>query len=58
MDLKLKEIIEGLSNSSGQNFFNRIVLNMGSVINADYVFIALLNEKKQTSSTIALYAKG
>ena len=46
MDLKLKEIIEGLDNTSGQEFFNRIVLNFSSVVNVEYVFIAKLNYDK------------
>ena len=58
MDLKLKGIIEALDNSSGQKFFERLVLNLSSTIDVDYVFIARINFKEHISSTIALSAKG
>ncbi|QOY54539.1 PAS domain S-box protein [Candidatus Sulfurimonas marisnigri] len=58
MELKLKSIIETLKNSSGQQFFERIVLSMASSMDVDYVFIARLDSKKNNSTTIALTAKG
>ncbi|QOY54978.1 PAS domain S-box protein [Candidatus Sulfurimonas marisnigri] len=56
--LELKNIIEALKNSSGQQFFERIVLSMASSMDVDYVFIARLDSKKNNSTTIALTAKG
>jgi len=56
--LKLKEIIEGLEDASGQEFFEKIVLNLSSVIQTDYVFIAQLDLDKRVSQTIAVAAKG
>ncbi|QOY51659.1 PAS domain S-box protein [Candidatus Sulfurimonas baltica] len=58
VELKLKNIIEALKNSSGQQFFENIVLSLASTINVDYVFIARLDDKKINSTTIALAAKG
>ena len=58
MELKLKEIIESLDNSSGQLFFDKIVLNLAAAISVDYVFIAKLDKNKHTSTTISLAAKG
>jgi hypothetical protein len=57
-DLQLKEIIEGLENSSGEEFFNRIVLNLASVIQIEYVFIARLDMRNRLSKTVAVAAKG
>ena len=58
MELRLKKIIDSLKNSSGQEFFEKIVVNLSSVLDTDYVFIARINSKKTLSSTIALAAKG
>ncbi len=58
MELKLKEIIEAVGGSSGQLFFDKIVLSLASAVGADYVFIAKLGKNKHTSTTISLAAKG
>lgn len=58
MELKLKEIIEALDNSSGQLFFDRIVTALSSSLNVDYVFIASLDDERHISKTISLAAKG
>ncbi len=58
MELKLKEIIEALDNSSGQLFFDRIVIALASALNVDYVFIASIDDERHISRTISLASKG
>ncbi|RRJ84251.1 GAF domain-containing sensor histidine kinase [Aestuariirhabdus litorea] len=58
METLLREIIEGVSNTYGEAFFNRITLQLHKVIGADYTFIARLDRQKYTSRTIALVAHG
>jgi len=58
MDLKLRKIIEGIDNTFGEEFFNRIVLNLSSVMDVEYLFIAKLNMDSKTFSTIAFAADG
>lgn len=54
----VKGIIKGIANAYGQDFFERITLQLDKAISADYTFIARLNEAKYTSRTIALVAHG
>jgi len=55
---KIRDIIEGVSNSYGEEFTNKIMLSLNRAIDADYTFIAKLNEKEYTAKTIGLVAKG
>ena len=55
---KIRDIIEGVSTSYGEEFTNNIMLSLNKAINADYTFIAQLNEKQFTAQTIGLVAKG
>ncbi len=55
---KVRDIIEGVSNSYGEDFFKKITLALDKIISADYTFIALLDEQNYSSKTIALTAKG
>ncbi|GGX36703.1 sensor histidine kinase [Undibacterium squillarum] len=54
----LRQIIEGVSNTYGDDFFISISLQLSRVIAVDYVFIALLNREAYQSDTIALVVKG
>lgn len=54
----LRQIIEGVSNTYGDDFFISISQQLARVIAADYVFIALLNREAYQSETIALVVKG
>lgn len=54
----VRDIIEGVSNSYGEDFFNKITLCLDKTIKADYTFIAWLDRDTYTSKTIALVAKG
>ena len=54
----LSKIISELKNTSGDEFFNTITLQLDKVIKADYTFIARINAQTHTSKTISLVAKG
>ncbi|NRA15238.1 MAG: response regulator [Oceanospirillaceae bacterium] len=54
----LPEIITSLKSTCGHEFFDRLTLELGKHIGADYTFIARLNKEKNTSRTISLVAKG
>lgn len=54
----IKEIIEGVSNSYGDEFFTKITLALHSVISADYTFIARINAQSYRCKTEVLVAKG
>jgi len=55
---RIQEIIEAVSNSYGDEFFNKITLSLDKVIKADYTFIAILDKEAYSSKTITLVAKG
>lgn len=54
----LHHIISALKNTSGDEFFNTIALQLDKIIKADYTFIARINKQQHTSKTISLIAKG
>ena len=54
----LHHIISELKNTSGDEFFNTITLQLDKIIKADYTFIARINKESHTSRTISLVAKG
>jgi len=58
MNDMLKNIIKALKQTSSQDFFNEIVLNLASTFEADYVFIAKVDLENSTSTSVALSAKG
>jgi signal transduction histidine kinase len=58
MQNNIRTIIEAVSNTYGDDFFNSITLALHKVISADYTFIAVFNPEKSVSKTIALAAKG
>jgi signal transduction histidine kinase len=58
MPSNIRTIIEAVSNTYGDDFFNSITLALHKVIDADYTFIALLDNERYISKTIALVAKG
>jgi two-component system, NtrC family, sensor kinase len=55
---QLTGIIEGLSDTYGDNFFKRITQELDKAIGANYTFIARIDPEKYESSTIALVAQG
>lgn len=54
----LSNIISELKNTSGDEFFNTITLQLDKVIKADYTFIARINQQAHTSKTVSLVAHG
>ncbi len=54
----LHHIISELKNTSGDEFFNTIALQLDKVIKADYTFIAQIDEQNHSSKTISLVVKG
>ena len=52
----IQEIVEAVSNSYGDEFFNKITLSLDKVIKADYTFIAILDKGTYSSKTVALVA--
>ena len=58
MQNNIRTIIEAVSNTYGDDFFNSIVLALDKTIGADYTFIATLDDEKKSAKTIALAAKG
>ena len=57
-DHKIKSIVKRLSNIQSDNFFDDICLSLSQAIDADYVFIATLDETKTKATTIAAANKG
>ena len=57
-DQMLGPIIEGVSNTSGTQFFNRITELLGHSVNADYCFIAIADTATMQATTLATYAGG
>ena len=58
MKLKLKKIIDGTETIFAQDYLNKIVLNISSAIEMEYVFIARTNLENDTSKTIAVAKDG
>lgn len=58
MDPMLATIIEKVSNTRGEAFFNSITLALHDAIHADYTFVATLDKEQYCSNTLALVADG
>lgn len=58
MDHYLRQVIEGVSNTYGEDFFNAITLTLSDIIHADFTFIARLDIERNISQSIALVAQG
>jgi len=56
MEKILKKIINGVSNTYGEEFFSVITKELDDVIQSDFTFIARLNKEKNSCETIALIA--
>lgn len=57
-DHKVKGIIKSISNINSETFFNDICISLSRAIDADYVFIAMLDDEKAIATSIALAKKG
>lgn len=58
MLVHIKDIVESLSNSYGDEYFSKITLALSKIINADYTFIGRLNMETYSCKTEVLIAKG
>lgn len=58
MDLELQAIIEGVSNTQGDDFFQSITDQLAKVIKANYTFIARLDVEQHMSRTISMSVNG
>ena len=58
MENILKEIIEGVSNTCGDEFFSVITQQLDKVIQSDFTFLARLHPKSQQCEVITLVSHG
>ena len=58
IDDKVRSIVRKLSEAKGQHFFDNIVTALAQVIDADFTFIAELDDEFTTATSIALAADG
>lgn len=58
MQDKIRQIIRGLSNTSGEEAFQRFVQNLAQAVSADRVFIGRFNPGPNTLTTLAYFANG
>lgn len=54
----IQEIVEGVSNSYGDEYFTKVILALSKVIGADYTFIGRIKKQEYSCKTEALVAKG
>jgi len=57
-EYRIKCIVKSLANINSSNFFHDICLSLNKAINANFVFIATLNENNTLATTIALVDQG
>lgn len=57
LELALPEIIKSLKSTYGRDFFNEITLQLNKITGADYTFVAQVDYKRFTSTTISLVVK-
>lgn len=58
MQYPLRAILAGLSNKSGADFFDAIVLNLQHSIGSDYCYIARISPDKKSSRTMSMVYQG
>ena len=58
MKFDLYDIIEGLSNATGNDFYNRIALTLNETIGAEYTIIARMDDEKHSAQTLSLVDHG
>jgi len=57
-DHRVRSIVKSLSNIKSDNFFNDICMSLSRAIDADFVFIAMLDPDKTQATSIAVSHKG
>jgi signal transduction histidine kinase len=58
MELEIREIIEGVSNTQGTDFIQSITEQLAKVVKADYTFVAKLDIDNYLSRTLSMVVKG
>jgi two-component system, NtrC family, sensor kinase len=58
MEKYLTQIINGISNASGDDFFHAIALQLNEIVEADYTFITHINHQSYSAQTLVMVAKG
>jgi diguanylate cyclase (GGDEF)-like protein/PAS domain S-box-containing protein len=57
-EYRIKSIVKSLANINSANFFHDICLSLSKAINADFVYIASLDDNDTLATTIALASQG
>ena len=57
-DNKITSIVKSISNINSDNFFDEICVSLSSAIDADFVFIATIDDAKKNAMSIAVANKG
>tara|TARA_R110001583_G_scaffold82363_3_gene218597 strand:- start:10411 stop:12564 length:2154 start_codon:yes stop_codon:yes gene_type:complete len=55
---KITSIVKSISNINSNNFFDEICVSLSSAIDADFVFIATIDDAKKNSTSIAVANQG
>lgn len=55
---QVQSIVDSVSSSYGNQFFDKITANLAKAVNADYCFIGRINSEKTISKTISTFAQG
>ena len=55
---QVQTIVDSISSSYGDQFFHKVTASLAHAVDADYCFIARLDDKLTTSTTISTYAHG
>lgn len=55
---QVQTIVDSISSSYGDQFFHKVTASLAQAVDADYCFIARLDDKLTTSTTISTYAHG
>jgi two-component system NtrC family sensor kinase len=58
MEKYLTQIINGISNTSGEDFFHAIAVQLHEIVQADYTFITRVDHQNYSARTIVMVAKG
>jgi diguanylate cyclase (GGDEF)-like protein/PAS domain S-box-containing protein len=57
-EYRIKSIVRSLANINSSNFFHDICLSLSKAIDADFIFVATLNENNSSATTISLVNQG
>ena len=55
---QVQAIVDSISSSYGGQFFQKVTASLANAVDADYCFIARVDDQLTTSKTISTYAHG